>query len=124
MKICIPTVENNGVASQISSHFGQADWFAIFDDATQELIFLGNNGHHHGGTLTPAEIIANSGAQVVLCGGLGAKAVHIFEERGIHVYCQAAGTVAETLDAYRANKLPEATDANACQHHQHDHAHV
>jgi len=49
MKICIPTIENNGIGSQISGHFGQADWFAMFDEATQELTFLGNNGHHHGG---------------------------------------------------------------------------
>jgi predicted Fe-Mo cluster-binding NifX family protein len=45
------------------------------------------------------------------------KAVRLFEQKGIHVYCQASGTVAEALEAYKSGKLPEATDANACQHH-------
>lgn len=119
MKICIPVLTQEGMNSPLSSHFGQADYFAMFDDETQALTFFNNTGHHHGGTLTPAEIIHQAGAQVVLCGGLGGKAVQLFQQLGVHVFNQASGTVADILAAYKAGSLPEATDATAC----HDHAH-
>jgi predicted Fe-Mo cluster-binding NifX family protein len=119
MKICIPILEQNGFDSPLSSHFGQASGFAMLEEETNTLSFVVNNGSHHGGTKTPAEIIAAAGANVVLCGGLGGKAVHLFEQAGIRVYNNAAGTVADVLKAYKAGQLPEATDATACQHHAH-----
>ena len=119
MKICIPVLTQQGMNSPLSSHFGQADHFAMYDEETKQLTFFSNAGHHHGGKLTPAEVIQQAGAQVVLCGGLGTKAVQLFQHAGIRVFNQASGTVADVLAAYQAGKLPEATDATAC----HDHAH-
>ena len=119
MKICIPVVENKNLDSAISSHFGRAPLFAMVDEATEVLTFVQNNGQHHGGSLTPAELIGQAGADVVLCSGLGIKAVRLFEQQGIHVFCQASGTVEDALKAYKSGTLPEATDANACQHHAH-----
>ncbi len=75
MKICIPTGENNGFDSAVSPHFGRAHSFAIVDDETHEVRFVQNTGQHHGGGMTPAEIISHEGVDVVLCGGLGVKAV-------------------------------------------------
>ncbi|MBD3308262.1 dinitrogenase iron-molybdenum cofactor biosynthesis protein [candidate division KSB3 bacterium] len=119
MKICIPTLEDKGLASAVSSHFGRASLFAIVNEDTDEVNFIPNNGQHHGGGMTPAQIIGQHGVDVVLCSGLGVKAVRLFEQQGIHVYCNASGTVADALKAYRAGQLPEATDATACQHHAH-----
>jgi predicted Fe-Mo cluster-binding NifX family protein len=117
MKICIPILRHHGYNSPMSEHFGQASGFALFDDETDTLSFMLNSGQHHGGAQTPAELIAEAGANVVLCGGLGLNAVHVFEQHGIHVYNNASGTVAEVLQAYKTGRLPEATDATACQSH-------
>ncbi|GAK49990.1 FeMo cofactor biosynthesis domain protein [Candidatus Moduliflexus flocculans] len=119
MKICIPVLTQEGMNSPISSHFGKADHFAMFDEETQALTFFSNTGQHHGGALTPAELIHQAGANVVLCGGLGVKAVQMFQQFGVQVYNQASGTVSEVLAAYNAGKLPQANDMTAC----HDHAH-
>lgn len=119
MNICIPTLNMNGLDSAVSSHFGQAVAFAVVNDETNDIRFVQNTGQHHGGGLTPAQIISQEGVDVVLCGGLGVKAVRIFEQQGIHVFNNASGTVKQALQAYQAGQLPEATDANACQHHGH-----
>jgi predicted Fe-Mo cluster-binding NifX family protein len=119
MNICIPVLEDRGLESQVSPHFGKASAFIMVNDETEELSLVQNTGQHHGGALTPAQLIGQAGADVVLCSGLGVKAVRLFEQQGIHVYCQATGNVTEALAAYKAGKLPEATDANACQHHAH-----
>jgi predicted Fe-Mo cluster-binding NifX family protein len=119
MNICVPILENQGFNSPVSSHFGKAAFFAIVDDETNTINCIPNTGQHHGGAVTPAQVLEQAGADVVLCGGLGVRAVRLFEQHRIHVYCDASGTVAEALAAYRAGTLPEATDANACQQHQH-----
>jgi predicted Fe-Mo cluster-binding NifX family protein len=121
MKICIPILQQQGFDSPISSHFGQASGFALVDEETNMLSFMLNSGHHHGGPQTPAELIAEAGANIVLCGGLGRNAVRLLRQHNIQVYTQASGTVAETLKAYQDGALPEATEATACQHHAHGH---
>jgi predicted Fe-Mo cluster-binding NifX family protein len=117
MNICLPILAEQGLDSPVSPHFGQARAFAMVNSETNDVTIVKNTGTHHGGTLTPPELLEQAGADVVLCGGLGVKAVRLFEQKGIHVYCQASGTVAEALKAYKNGELPEATDANACQHH-------
>lgn len=122
MKICIPTLENNGLESTVSSHFGQAQFFVIIDDTTNEVDGVENSakGNHQGANgPTPGQLIMQQGVDVVLCGGLGVRAVRMFEQAGIHVFNQASGTVASVLQAYKEGKLPEATDATACQQHAH-----
>lgn len=119
MNICIPVLTPNGLNSEIATHFGKASTFAMMNDETEELTFFANDGTHHGGTLNPPDIIKEAGADLVLCGGLGVKAVQLFEGHGIEVYCNATGTVADALSAYKAGKLTLATDKTACQQHAH-----
>lgn len=119
MKICMPVLDTNGMTSAMSPHFGQAGQFAVFDDATDELTFVQNDGSHHGGTLTPPEILNKAGIDVLLCGGLGVKAVRLFQQFNIQVYCNASGTVGDVIEAFKAGKLVEATENTACQHHGH-----
>jgi predicted Fe-Mo cluster-binding NifX family protein len=119
MKICIPVLEEKGFDSRISSHFGQADMFAMVDSDTNDISFLANTGEHHGGVLAPPELLHQAGIDLLICGGLGGKAVQMFQGFGIEVYSNASGTVSDALDAYRAGKLAQATKDTACQHHAH-----
>jgi len=122
MKICIPILENNGFESTISSHFGQTLFFMIIDDETNSMRTIENSakgGHQGSAGPTPGQLIVEQGVDVVLCGGLGVRAVRMFEQAGIHVFNQASGTVTDAMKAYKEGKLPEATDATACQKHAH-----
>ena len=114
MKICIPILRHKGHRSPISEHFGECSGFALFDDDTETLSFMVNSGLHSPGSQTPAELVAGTGADVVLCGSLGVKAVHLFEQHGIHVYNNASGTVAEVLNAYKAGQLTETRSVGGC----------
>jgi predicted Fe-Mo cluster-binding NifX family protein len=119
MKIAIPSMDNSGLQAAVAGHFGQASFFTIVDTETGNVAVQVNNGQHQGGTQTPAEVIADTGAQVVLCRGLGRRAVHFFAEAGIEVFMGAEGTVQEAVDAHRQGKLPAATEAAACPGHHH-----
>ncbi|PID57598.1 dinitrogenase iron-molybdenum cofactor biosynthesis protein [candidate division KSB3 bacterium] len=120
MKICVPVHEPNDLKSELSPHFGHAQHFAVLDDSNGELNFIENIGRHHGGTLTPAEILHEAGVDVLICGSLGVKALRLCQQFNIKVYNASSGTVEELIAAFKAGQLAEASEGTACHH---DHAH-
>ena len=73
---------------------------------------------HRGGVGVPPEFISKTGTHVMLCSGLGPKAVHLFEDVGIDVFVGAEGTVRDVIKAWQQGRLMEATDENACMEHR------
>ena len=119
MRVAIPTEDQAGLEGTVAGHFGHASFFTLVDTDTDEVQIQVNDGKHHGGAMTPAEILAQAGAETVLCAGLGRRAVRFFEESGITVMMGAGGTVAETLKAYRHGRLTPADEEKACPGHHH-----
>ena len=119
MKLCIPTLGNGGLDDFVSEHFGRAPTFTIVDIAKNEVKTVQNSGEHFGGMSVAPELIAEASVEVVLCGGLGPRAISAFEQLGIEVHVGASGTVSEAISAFQAGRLTEASDANACKMHRH-----
>lgn len=115
MKICIPVMEERGMGSAISQHFGKTPLFAFYDDKTHELEIKEIRGRHGGGNLTPAEILLNSNADILICGNLGSKAAEILRDNGVEVLTGAKGTVAEALNSFKKGELSGAE--NTCNGH-------
>ena len=128
MKICIPTMGDKGLDDQVGEHFGRVPTYTLIDTETNEVKVFNNSSEHMGGTGYPPEIIAQTGAEVMLCGGLGRRAVAMFEELGIMVYVGANGSVKDAVQLWKSGKLQQATDENACKQHAfrkegHEHHH-
>ena len=68
---------------------------------------------HKGGSRTPAEIILNSDAKILICGNLGQKAVYMLRESDMEVFSGASGKVEEILKNWQDGKLIFA-DENSC----------
>ncbi|MCE5261734.1 MAG: NifB/NifX family molybdenum-iron cluster-binding protein [Euryarchaeota archaeon] len=119
MKVSIPVMNRSGISSTVGAHFGKVPVYAILETETGELSFIDNTSEHMGGVGLPPELLSKAGVNVMLCGGLGPKAVDMFTSLGIEVYVGAKGTVKETLDAYKEGKLVRADHQNACQEHHH-----
>jgi len=119
MKIAIPTLDDRGLDGTVSAHFGQAAFHTIVDMETGAVCAKANSGQHFGGAMRPAEVILNLGIGAVLCSGLGQRAVRLFQDAGIAVFCGAEGNVQAALDAYRDGKLKPAAEADACPGHGH-----
>ena len=120
MKIAIPSMDDCGLQAAVAGHFGQASFFTLVDPDTGEVSAQANSGHHQDGQQTPAELLAEAGANVVLCNGLGRRAVSFFAEAGIDVFMGAEGTVQEAIEAHRQGQLQAATEAAACPGHHRD----
>jgi predicted Fe-Mo cluster-binding NifX family protein len=119
MRVCIPTNGRGGLDDHVSEHFGRARTFTMVDTDSDDVNVIDNTSEHMGGVGKPPEHIARTGAKVLLCSGLGPRAVAMFESYGISVYVGACGTVRETIQMWREGKLEQATMDNACKEHRH-----
>ncbi|MBN1389834.1 MAG: NifB/NifX family molybdenum-iron cluster-binding protein [Candidatus Thermoplasmatota archaeon] len=117
MKLCIPTMGNRGMDEIVGEHFGRVPTYTIVDPDSDEVTVIENNTMHMGGTGYAPDLISKAGAEVMLCGGLGRRAIGLFEQSGIKVYVGASGTVRDAVRMFNDGKLIQATDETACQQH-------
>jgi predicted Fe-Mo cluster-binding NifX family protein len=127
MKICIPTMGNNGLDDFVGEHFGRVPTYTIVDIDTNEVKVISNTSEHMGGVGHPPEIMAREGVNILVCRNLGRRAISMFDESGIDVYIGASGTVKDAISAFRQGRLQKAGINDACGRHafrdQHHHEH-
>jgi len=117
MKVAIPTMGSRGLDEQVGEHFGRVPTYTIVDLDSNEVTVIDNTSHHQGGAGYPPELLAKQGVEVMLCRGLGRRAITMFTDLGIDVCIGAGGTVRETIEAFRADRLQSADTGDACTRH-------
>ncbi|KYK21961.1 dinitrogenase iron-molybdenum cofactor biosynthesis protein [Thermoplasmatales archaeon SG8-52-4] len=127
MKICIPTMGDNGLNNHVGEHFGRVPTYTIVDLDTNEVKVIPNTSEHMGGQGYPPEIMAREGVNTMVCQGLGRRAITMFEEMGIDVYIGAFVTVKDAIDDFKQGRLQKAGMSDACGQHafrdEHRHEH-
>ena len=125
MKVGIPSMGEKGLDEQVGQHFGRVTHYTIIDLNTDEIRVVSNTSHHMGGMLQPPELLKKEGVHIMLCSGLGRRAISLFEQMGIEVYIGASGTVRDAIAAFNNGNLQQATMTDGCQEHafgdQHHH---
>ncbi len=119
MRVCIPTEGNGGLDDYVCQHFGRAASFTVYDTKSGAIEVIPNTSEHFGGMGKPPEIIAKVGADAVICGNLGPKAIMMLQQFGIKVYSGASGTVRDAIKLFREGRLEEASMDSACKDHRH-----
>ncbi|MFW6458845.1 MAG: NifB/NifX family molybdenum-iron cluster-binding protein [Halodesulfurarchaeum sp.] len=122
MRIAIPVQERTGREAAVAGHFGRAETFAVVDTEEDAITFADHEGGHGSGRDSPPVTIIDAGAEVVLAGNLGRKALERLQSADIEVYRGAEGTVADALEAWEDGDL-EAVDPSDVHGHDHEHGH-
>ncbi|MBN2107888.1 MAG: NifB/NifX family molybdenum-iron cluster-binding protein [Deltaproteobacteria bacterium] len=118
MKICIPTETGEGKTASVYGHFGSAPYFTIYDTEAQALEVVDNvNSHHEHGTCNPIAALQGRAVDVVVTGGMGARAVMMLNDQGIKVFRAVPGTVDTIIGNFSAQDLEELTVHNSCASH-------
>jgi predicted Fe-Mo cluster-binding NifX family protein len=118
MRICIPTVTELGKAALVSGHFGSSPYFTVYDTATETVEVVENPDQHHAhGMCHPMSLLADKDIDMVVCGGMGARAIQKLNEGGIRVFRAVPGTVQELVAQQAQGRLEEMTPEDACQRH-------
>jgi predicted Fe-Mo cluster-binding NifX family protein len=121
MKVCVPSEGAGGLEDRVGEHFGRVPTYTVVDTETGQVEVLRNESEHTGGTGLPGGILVRAGVDVVLCTGLGARALALLEGSGIEVCTGASGTVREAIESWKRGELGK---GNACRRHLfHDHGH-
>jgi predicted Fe-Mo cluster-binding NifX family protein len=119
MRVAISVEDSNGLNSRISHHFGRCPYFALVDldgNDVQEVMIIDNPYYaRHEPGMVPA-FIREQGAQVMISGGMGRRAIAFFSEYGIQAATGAAGTVKLALDSYLRGELQGAAPCHESGH--------
>jgi len=111
MKIAVPVSEG-----KLCMHFGHCEQFIIFDVDDNKTI-VSSEPHtpppHEPGLLP--RWLSDRNVQLVIAGGMGARAVSLFRERGVNVITGAPAEKPDTIvNTYLKGQL--ITGMNACDH--------
>ncbi|MFA6281961.1 MAG: NifB/NifX family molybdenum-iron cluster-binding protein [Candidatus Omnitrophota bacterium] len=118
MRICIPTEANEGLNAKVHGHFGSAPYFTIVDTEKDSVEIIDNtNQHHTHGMCQPMSALIGKSIDVVVTGGMGARAVQKLNEGGIKVYRVIPGAVVDIVSQFTKGGLEEITVQNACVQH-------
>jgi predicted Fe-Mo cluster-binding NifX family protein len=118
MKIVIPTDSKKGMDDKIAQHFGRCDTYTFINEKGEVLEIIDNTSEHMGGQGLPPELMKEHNADVLLCRGLGPRALTLCEEFGIEVYVQQAETVKDIFEMWKNNKLQKASSEDVCEEHK------
>ena len=119
MRIAIPTDGRKGMDDTVSQHFGRCLTYTFLDEEGELLEIIENSGEHRGGTVKPPHLLKEHEADVLLCRGLGPRAIRLFDGFGIEVYVCQAQTVKEIFHLWKEKKLSPASENDACREHRH-----
>ena len=117
MKVGIPSMGEKGLDEQVGQHFGRVSHYTIIDLETDTINVIQNTSNHMGGLLDPPKLLKKEGVDVMICAGLGRKAINLFEQMGIDVYIGASGLVRDAVTAFKDGSLQQATMSDGCQEH-------
>jgi predicted Fe-Mo cluster-binding NifX family protein len=102
--------------SGVSSHFGHCEKFAIYHIRSNEIIHqesIISPGHEPGKL---PRLLSSCGVTHVLAGGMGMKAVRLFEEQGIGVILGIQGSIDEVATCFAQDRI--VAGRSMCNHAQ------
>lgn len=106
--LAVAAMDDRGLDSQVSGHFGRCPWYVTVDvedgETGETKVFsTAGCGPHTPGRM-PA-FVSGLGAQVVVAGGMGPRAIKMFEAMDMQVVTGASGTVRQAAEAFLAGQL-------------------
>jgi predicted Fe-Mo cluster-binding NifX family protein len=118
MKIAVATDDERGLEAVLSQHFGRCPYYVVVDVHDKEIKevkavqnpFYGSHGQ-------PGEVptfIKSLGAQAIIAGGMGPRAIGFFEQFGIQAVTGVSGMVKEVIRAFVDGEIE---GAGACKDH-------
>ena len=115
-KIALACEDNQGLTGQISQHFGRCPSYLVVDVEgnevkKSEVVENPYYSNHIPGKVP--QFIKEQGAQVMIAGGMGPKAIDMFTTFGIEVVTGAIGNMGNVLQAYLRGEI---SGVEPCKH--------
>ncbi len=116
--IALATEDDKGLEATLSQHFGRCPYYIVVstdgEEATDVKTVQSPFFERHGQPGEVPNFIKGLGADVIIAGGMGPKAIGFFTELGIEAITGASGRVSDVLKDYFKGQL---RGASACADH-------
>jgi predicted Fe-Mo cluster-binding NifX family protein len=122
-RIAISADDSNGLDSVVSPHFGRCPYYVLVDLDGREVSDVSAVENPYYGQHRPGAVpgfIQSQGANVMLAGGMGRRAIGFFQQYGIQAVTGAAGTVRHALEQYLDGALAGAAPCRESIAHGND----
>lgn len=98
-RIYFPLLDENGMKSEISYHFGHAPFFGLYDVVKQELKIIKNTLDHTNPNKSPIDQVVEAvNPTTIFAHGIGGRAVTLIKEKGLNLKTGDYKTVQEVVD--------------------------
>ncbi|MFH1750361.1 MAG: NifB/NifX family molybdenum-iron cluster-binding protein [Candidatus Micrarchaeota archaeon] len=114
----IPTNGKKGLNDAVAKHFGTCQTYTFLDKKGNVKKIIDNTSEHMGGADLPPDLLKKQGASILLCEGIGPRALDLCKKLGIRVYVHRTGTVREMFGSWKAKKARKAGTDDVCKEHQ------
>ena len=123
-KIALACEDNQGLGGQVSQHFGRCPCYLIVDVEGREIKKTNIVDNPYFNNHIPGKVpqfIKEQGAHVIIAGGMGPRAIDMFNSLGIEVVTGAVGNAKNVLQAYVRGEI---SGVEPCKHdHPGEHTH-
>lgn len=117
MRIVMPVDENN-MQAKVSSSFGRAPFFLVYDIETKESIFVDNKAARSpgGAGVIAAQTVVDNKADALLVPRCGQNAADVLQAGKVKIYKSLEGTAEENIEAFIDKKLDTLDEIHAGFH--------
>ena len=123
MRIAVSADDSRGLEGVVSPHFGRCPYYILVDLEGQEVKQVNAVANPYYSQHQPGQVpgfIHNQGADVMLTGGMGRRAIGFFQQFGIEAVTGASGTVRRALEQYLGGELRGAEPCRESLEHAHE----
>jgi ArsR family transcriptional regulator len=116
MRIAVASDDGNGLDALISQHFGRCPYYTLVEVEAGEVkeVSVVDNPFYdsHGEPGQVPGFIHSQGAQVIIAGGMGPRAISFFNQFGIETVTGTSGKVSDALNSYLGGGLSGSEPCN------------
>jgi predicted Fe-Mo cluster-binding NifX family protein len=122
-RVAISADNSNGLDSVVSPHFGRCPYYVLVDLDGRQVSQVNAVENPYYGRHQPGQVpgfIQSQGANVMLAGGMGRRAIGFFQQYGIQAVTGATGSVRHALEQYLGGTLQGAAPCRESVEHAHE----
>ena len=108
MRIVVSADDSSGLDSEVSPHFGRCPFYVLIDLVGDQVDTVRTVENPYHAQHRPGQVpgfINSQAADVMLAGGMGRRAIGLFQQYGIQAVTGASGTVRHALKQYLSGVL-------------------
>jgi predicted Fe-Mo cluster-binding NifX family protein len=127
MRVAISADDSSGLDSVVSPHFGRCPYYVLVDLDGREVSQVSAVENPFYARHQPGQVpgfIDSQGADVMIAGGMGRRAIGLFSQYGIEAVTGASGTVRRSLEQYLGGALQGAQPCRESLEHAHEHGRI